>query len=133
MCLPIMCYHTLRQVIIEILPWYVGILLQAYAASPLIYSGFFYKPGDRLGHALALGRDIESWIQDTETVAMPVQEHMENLLWIWGKGIEGEIELPIPMEQLEEKIVQCAEKIYQNISSITVRMLYQAYDKKFSS
>ena len=94
---------------------------------------FFYKPGDRLGHALALGRDIESWIQDTETVAMPVQEHMENLLWIWGKGIEGEIELPIPMEQLEEKIVQCAEKIYQNISGITVRMLYQAYDKKFSS
>ena len=66
-------------------------------------------------------------------MAMPVQEHMENLLWIWGKGIEGEIELPIPMEQLEEKIVQCAEKIYQNISSITVRMLYQAYDKKFSS
>ena len=94
---------------------------------------FFYKPGDRLGHALALGLDIKRWIQDTEAVAMPVQEHMENLLWIWGKGIEGEIELPVPMERLEEKIMRCAEKIYHNISGITVRRLYQAYDKKFSS
>lgn len=94
---------------------------------------FFYKPGDRLGHALALGQDIQSWIRDTETVAMPIQEHMENLLWIWGKGIEGEIELPVPMEMLEERILQCAEKIYENIRGLSVRRLYRAYDKKFSS
>lgn len=92
---------------------------------------FRFKPGDRLGHALALGKDIRTWIHDTEAVVLPIQEYMENLLWIWGKGINGEVEIPVPMEMLEEKIMQCAKKIYKNISGITVRMLYQAYDKKF--
>lgn len=94
---------------------------------------FNYKPGDRLGHALALGRDIRGWVQDTEVVAMPVQEHMENLLWIWGLSVNEEIDIPVQLEKLEEKILLCAEKIYKNISGITVRLLYQAYETKFSS
>lgn len=93
---------------------------------------FFYKPGDRLGHALALGVDIDRWIRETEVVAMPIQEYMENLLWIWGKGINGVLKLPIQLEMIEEKILFCAEKIYKNISGISVRLLYQAYEQKFS-
>lgn len=94
---------------------------------------FYYKPGDRLGHALALGQDIRSWIQETESVAMPVREYMENLLWIWGKSISGEVDLPVQLEMLEEKILLCAEKIYKNLSGITVRVLYQVYERKFLS
>lgn len=94
---------------------------------------FYYKAGDRLGHALALGVNIREWIRETEVTVMPVQEYMENLLWIWGKSINGEADLPVQLERLEEKIMICAEKIYQNLSGITVRLLYQAYEKKFSS
>lgn len=94
---------------------------------------FFYKPGDRLGHALALGVNIRDWIQETEVVVLPVQEYMENLLWIWGKSTSGEVDIPVQLERLEEKIFLCAEKIYKNLSGISVRLLYQAYKKKFSS
>ena len=94
---------------------------------------FYYKPGDRLGHALALGQNIRSWIQETESVAMPVREYMENLLWIWGKSISGEVDLPVQLEMLEEKILLCAEKIYKNLSGITVRVLHRAYERKFLS
>lgn len=93
---------------------------------------FCYKSGDRLGHALALGINIHDWIRNTETTVMPIQEYMENLLWIWGKSIHEGLKLPVKLEILEEKILLCAEKIYKNISGITVRLLYQAYEKKFS-
>lgn len=94
---------------------------------------FYYKSGDRLGHALALGVDISQWIHKTEAVVMPVLEHMENLLWIWGKNIKGEVDTSTQLDILEEKILLCAEKIYKNLSGITVRLLYQAYEKKFSA
>lgn len=93
---------------------------------------FYYKPGDRLGHALALGADIRRWILETEAVAMPVQEYMEDLLWVWGKIVHGEVHLSVQLEMLEEKILQCAEKIYGSLSGLSVRLLYQAYERKFS-
>lgn len=93
---------------------------------------FYYKPGDRLGHALALGTDIRRWIRETEAAAMPVQEYMEDLLWVWGKIVHGEVRLSVQLEMLEEKILQCAEKIYGSLSGLSVRLLYQAYERKFS-
>lgn len=92
---------------------------------------FGYKPGDRLGHALALGIDIDRWIADNEVVPMPLQEHMENLLWIWGVCVRGILTLNIQPEVLEEKILNVARKIYWEPERITVKMLYDAYKKKF--
>lgn len=92
---------------------------------------FGYKPGDRLGHALALGIDIDRWIADNEVVPMPLHEHMENLLWIWGICVRGILSLNIQPEVLEEKILNVAGKIYWEPESITVKMLYDAYKKKF--
>lgn len=91
-----------------------------------------YKPGDRLGHALALGIDIEKWIRDHEIVPIPLQEHMENMLWIWGMCVSQEVDLPIQLDVLEAKIMEYAERIYYNHQGITVRMLHQAYKAKFS-
>lgn len=93
---------------------------------------FGYKAGDRLGHAIALGIDIEEWAADNESVPIPRQEHMENLLWIWGKNVEGDMFIPVQLERLEEKILNLAEKIYTRLENITVRMLYEAYKQKFS-
>ncbi|MDO4333574.1 MAG: hypothetical protein Q4C58_12940 [Eubacteriales bacterium] len=92
---------------------------------------FYYKPGDRLGHAIALGIDIRKWAHENEVVALPAQEHMENLLWVWGKNVYDGILLPVQLEKLEEQIMKIAEKIYRCAESITIRMLYEAYQKKF--
>ena len=92
---------------------------------------FHYQAGDRLGHALAIGIDIDKWIDENEVVPIPAREYMENLLWVWGKNTCEEINLPIQLEVLEDKIMNIAERLYKHPESITVRMLYQAYKKKF--
>lgn len=96
-----------------------------------VLNEFGYKAGDRLGHALALGIDIEQWVSDNEVVPMPWLEYMENLLWIWGKSVREGIELPIQLEILEDKILEAAHWLYDGQESITVKMLYTAYKKKF--
>lgn len=92
---------------------------------------FHYKPGDRLGHGIALGIDIEKWISDNEILPMPRQEYMDNLLWVWGLAVCEEFQLPVQLERLEEEILKNAEAIYHNTDGITVRMLYKAYKAKF--
>lgn len=92
---------------------------------------FRYKPGDRLGHAIVLGIDIRKWVNENEVVALPLQEYMENLLWMWGKDVYDGINLPIQLEKLEERILKVVEEIGMRTEGMTVRMLYDAYQKKF--
>lgn len=93
---------------------------------------FHYKPGDRLGHAIALGLNISQWVMDNEMVPLPIMEYMENLLWLWGKNVIDGVSLPIQLEILEERILKCAEKIYgTHGTGLTVHMLYQVYKMKF--
>lgn len=93
---------------------------------------FYYKPGDRLGHAIALGINVRKWANENEVIPMPIREYLENLLWIWGKNTNDGIHLPIQLEVLEEKIMECAKQIYQNVNGLNVRLLYWAYKRKFS-
>lgn len=93
---------------------------------------FHYKPGDRLGHAIALGIDIDKWGSDNEAVPLTVLEYMENLLWMWGINVYEGIDLPVQLEKIEEKILTIAGSIYSCAETITVRMLYEAYQMKFS-
>lgn len=93
---------------------------------------FHYKPGDRLGHAIALGIDVDKWITDNEILPVPLLEHLENLLWIWGKCAWERLEIPVRLEMLEEEILKYSEKIYQCPEGLSVRMLYKAYKMKFS-
>lgn len=92
---------------------------------------FGYKAGDRLGHAIALGCDIHDWIMKNEVVAMPCQEHLENLLWMWGLHAEGKLNAAIQVEMLEYEILEIVKDIYPRSEVITVNMLYRAYKKKF--
>ncbi len=94
---------------------------------------FHYQTGDRLGHALALGINIDKWIAENEVVPIPIGEYLDNLLWVWGKNTYEEIDLPIQLEILENKIISIAEKLYLHPETLTVRMLYQAYKKKFEN
>lgn len=94
---------------------------------------FGYKSGDRLGHALALGINIEQWVQNNEVAPIPRLEYLENLLWMWGINTCEEIELPIQLEVLEDRIISMAHEIYEKSDSITVKMLYNAYKLKFAA
>ncbi len=96
-----------------------------------VLEGFGYKAGDRLGHALVLGTDIEKWMADNEAVPLPKLEHLENLLWMWGTNTCCGLELPVKLEVLENRIMDLASEIYGHSESLNVRMLYHAYQKKF--
>lgn len=50
------------------------------------------QSGDRLGHALALGVDVQEWYQGKRyRTALPVQDNLDNLVWIYHKLIEYDI------------------------------------------
>lgn len=94
---------------------------------------FGYRTGDRLGHALALGIDIDKWVDRNEVVTLPRLEYLENMLWMWGINTCEGIGLPIQPEVLEDRIISMAKSIYKRSESITVKMLYTAYKMKFDA
>lgn len=98
---------------------------------------FFYKSGDRLGHAIVLGMDVERWVKENEAVGMKAREEMENYLWLWGKMMYSGWDAPIQINVLEGRILRLAEEIYdtakqQSVHNMNVDMLYKAYNLKFA-
>ena len=98
-----------------------------------VLENFGYKAGDRLGHSLVLGTDVDEWLDMNEVVPMPLLEYMENLLWVWGLNVYEGLDLNLQLEILEAKILDVAQKIYPHAETLTVRMLYGAYRRKFDS
>lgn len=92
---------------------------------------FRYKAGDRVGHAIALGVDADYWIKKNEVVIIPIMEHLENLLWLWGKLVYKDWGIELNIEAVEGKILNLAKRIYGEINGLTVHMLYDAYIAKF--
>ncbi|MBK8212892.1 MAG: hypothetical protein IPK71_04015 [Myxococcales bacterium] len=39
------------------------------------------RPGDRLGHAVALGTDIDAWLGRNPRLYLPLSERLDNILW----------------------------------------------------
>lgn len=99
---------------------------------------FFYKSGDRLGHAIVLGMDIERWILENEIVELKAREELENYLWLWGKMMYDGWNAPVQMNVLEGRILSLAEDIYdvydrKNLNNMDVALLYKAYELKFDT
>ena len=93
---------------------------------------FHYKPGDRLGHAIALGVDVKYWMERNTVVIIPVMEHLENLLWLWGNMVYDNWIIEIAVEALEGKILNLAKMIYDDVAGMSVHTLYDAYIEKFN-
>lgn len=96
-----------------------------------ILTHFDYRSGDRLGHALALGVDIDYLVSLNSIVAVPIMEYLEDLLWMWqyvnSTGDVGKIP-----DNLEFKIMETARLIYDyNINGIDVYTLWRVYQDKF--
>lgn len=95
-----------------------------------VISHFNYCSGDRLGHAIALGVDIDKLVEQNRVVVLPIMEYMENLLWIWSKSVDS---ATLKVQQnLEYTIMATAQKIYHNIDGINVYTLWQTYNEKFN-
>ena len=95
-----------------------------------VLSHFNYCSGDRLGHAIALGVDIDRLMEQNRVVVLPVMEHLENLLWMWSKSMKS-TSLKAP-QNLEYMIMSVAQSIYGNVDGISVFMLWQVYNEKFN-
>ncbi|MCH1925050.1 hypothetical protein L9G74_00300 [Shewanella sp. C32] len=67
-----------------------------------------YKPGDRIGHGLALGVNVDKWIERQQHIYLPLQEHLDNLVWCYQKGME----LIATYPQFQPAVMVIKEKIY---------------------
>lgn len=52
------------------------------------------RDGDRLGHALALGIPPDAWLKRHGDVTLPLDEHVDNLVWAWHQALQlGELDV----------------------------------------
>jgi hypothetical protein len=73
------------------------------------------RAGDRLGHGLALGIEPRSWVERQGDMILPVDEHLDNLVWAWHYATELSAELPLAAQaipRLERRIARFAVPEY---------------------
>ena len=92
----------------------------------------FFKlhAGDRLGHAIALGADVEPWMTRRRLGSLPIQEWIENYLWAWKVSLSAPTKLSQHTKRLEASILLLAQEIYGTLDGLTVDKLYKAYVDK---
>lgn len=96
-----------------------------------VIDNFKFHAGDRIGHGIALGVDVDRWIRGNRIVILPRIEHMENMLWVWGLYKDGYYNNSFDISYLEQEIMNQAEKIYGVITGINVYILWKVYKGKF--
>ena len=87
--------------------------------------------GDRLGHAIVLGTDVEKWYREKNyRIFLPLQDYVDNLAWMYGKfvnfGIDG---MEHFLHQLETEFERYFRLLYGNSISennmdFTIMMYY---------
>jgi hypothetical protein len=58
------------------------------------------RAGDRLGHALALGISAHTWVASHGDMLLPVDEHLDNLVWAWHYASIMSTRLPLASKVL---------------------------------
>lgn len=93
---------------------------------------FKLHAGDRLGHGLVLGIDLERWFSGHGLITIPRLEWLEDCLWAWDIAAHdpAAAELTPYIKFLESKIMSCADAIYGTLDGITVEKLACAYRSK---
>lgn len=92
---------------------------------------FKYHAGDRIGHGIALGVNIEEWVSNNKVIIIPRGEMLDNLLWIWGFFNEREFLNVLNIPRLERSIISLAEQIYGSVEGIKIHTLWRVYRRKF--
>lgn len=90
-----------------------------------------FHSGDRIGHGIALGINIEKWSSLNPVVILPRGEYLDNLLWVWGvytKSYEVDARATI---YLEQKIYEVSKKIFNCANGLTPAVLFDTYKMRF--
>lgn len=72
------------------------------------------RHGDRIGHALALGISPRIWCENQGDMLLPVDEHVDNLVWLWHNATLLSPRLPLAnkvLPRLERRIAQFAAHV----------------------
>lgn len=93
---------------------------------------FGYHVGDRIGHGISLGIEVEDWIRNNPVVYMPRIEYLENLIWLWGViGEANRKDYFYNSIFIEREALQVAKDIYGTTIGITMQTLWDSYKMKF--
>lgn len=85
--------------------------------------------GDRLGHALALGVDVNDWYASKGCrVSLPMQDYLDNIVWIYYSIIRYQIaDVDSLKSYLEAEFSDCFRKIYgSSINRISLEKIAQS-------
>ncbi|WP_338849324.1 antiviral RADAR system adenosine deaminase RdrB [Massilia sp. W12] len=72
------------------------------------------RSGDRLGHALAIGIPPAQWVARHGDMVLPVDEHLDNLVWAWHYASELSARIPLAshvIPLLERRIARFVDHI----------------------
>jgi len=92
-----------------------------------------FHSGDRIGHGIALGVNVEDWVHSNPVVIIPRGEYLDNLLWIWGVYSKLENLSSRTYVYLEQRIYEIAKDIFKHTAALTVPLLYEVYKRRFLS
>ncbi|MBQ4672493.1 antiviral RADAR system adenosine deaminase RdrB [Aeromonas dhakensis] len=66
-----------------------------------------YRPGDRIGHGLAIGINPYEWAKRQHSCYLPIREHLDNLVWSYQRGLE----LGHQVSKFQATLLRIQEKI----------------------
>lgn len=90
-----------------------------------------FHSGDRIGHGIALGINVEMWVKKNPVVIIPRGEYLDNLLWIWGVYSKNSNISSKAYIYLEQKIYNTAKEIFLCPNGLNTATLYDTYTKRF--
>ncbi|MCP4113939.1 MAG: hypothetical protein GY737_00785 [Desulfobacteraceae bacterium] len=88
-----------------------------------------YRMGDRIGHALALGVDVNLWAKRQQRIYLPASEHLDNLVWCHHMATHVIQEVPrfcSTLSLLEQKIHRWSHYVYGE--TVSANTLFQAWE-----
>lgn len=91
-----------------------------------------FHAGDRIGHGIALGLDVQNWYNENPVVVLPRVELLENYLWAYHTLSNAEQNLSsFIMSYIEKNIYALSKGIYNTSKGIKTEVLIDAYLKMF--
>lgn len=93
-----------------------------------------FRSGDRLGHGIVLGINIDKWVEMNPIIYLKAEEYLDNLLWEWGlysksKDFIGDENI----NYIEQQIFDAVEYIFGFSEGLRVRDLYNSYIRKINN
>ncbi|URN95078.1 MAG: hypothetical protein NAG76_02125 [Candidatus Pristimantibacillus lignocellulolyticus] len=93
-----------------------------------------FHSGDRIGHGIALGIDVEKWVEKNKVTVLPTGEYLDNLLWVWGVYKKGNDYQFNAFSYLQNKIKELFKMVFlEEFHELTIEVMYEVYIMRFSN